>query len=360
MRFSRIHGISFVFIFIGLTFFFAALNWSVKLNHMQSAKFAVIGFLYTTYGFIFYRILKGMFTVDQWEKKVTHFWSWLWWISSIPIVVYMLVYALLPQIGINFDSGKYPFSLLQFLFRLIVPIFLVNVVPLSIVGIKAFFNYLIAQRSAKKLKKKSKQLKVETTVLQNQIERYVHQMESRHIAPHFVKNFVGLSYQQNLSHDHKLMEAYFVEFTTLMSYMLDSDHFDKGVSAEDECDMIRSFTKLICLVYGEQAVQFNKPLQGWEGSIPAGLLLLPVENALKYGIWRKGQCGLYVHWERDETKVSLKFTNRYDPVKRKKMPSLGTGFSLMQHKIDAHKWPIKILHRDVDQVFVFQIKINRL
>jgi hypothetical protein len=344
MKFILPKWISFTFIFIGITFFFSTLNWSVKLKDIQESKFIIIGLLYTGYGFGFYRIFDGLFQADHWNKKKLFLWAWLKLMLSIPLLVYVLVYILLPQIGIYFDTGKYPFSFIQFLFRLLFSSILVNIVPLAICGIKSFFHFQASRHREKKL--------------QNKIERYVLQLESRHIAPHFVKNFVALSYQQNLKNDPKLMEAYFMEFTSLMGYMLDSDNLNDGVSAEEECDMFLSFSKLICLVYGDQAVQFNKPLQGWAGRLPAGLLLLPIENALKYGIWRKGHCGLQVNWEQDGNHLIMTCKNQYDAVKRNSIQSLGTGFSLMQHKIEADDWPISISYRDQKGVFIFQINIQ--
>lgn len=344
MKFVLPKWISLTLIFIGITFFFTTLNWSVKLKDIQESKFMIIGLLYTCYGFGFYRIFDGLFQADHWNKKRPFLWAWLKLMLSIPIVVYGLVYSLLPQFGIYFDSGKYPFSFIQFLFRLLFSSILVNIVPFAIVGVKVFFKYLASNLRENKM--------------QNKMKRYALQLESRHIAPHFVKNFVALSYQQNLTKDPKLMEAYYLEFTSLMGYMLDSDNLHDGVSAEDECDMFLSFTKLICLVYGDQAVQFNKPLHGWAGRLPAGLLLLPVENALKYGIWRKGYCGLHVDWEQVRSHLIMTFTNQYDTVKRSNIQSLGTGFSLMQHKIEADDWPISISYRDQEGMFIFQITIR--
>lgn len=344
MKFILSKWISFAFIFIGTTFFFANLNWSVKLNNIQVSKFVIIGLLYTGYGFAFYRVFDGLFQADHWNKKRSFVWAWFKLMLSIPVVIYILVYGLLPQFGINFDTGKHAFSLIQFLLRLLISSILVNLAPLALIGIRFFFKYLAVNLKVNKL--------------QNKIERYALQLESRHIAPHFVKNFVALSYQQNLTNDPKVMEEYFLEFTSLMGYMLDSDKLHKGVTAEEECDMFLSFTKLICLVYGDQAIQFNKPLQGWEGRVPAGLLLLPVENALKYGIWRKGICGLQVCWEQHFNHLILTFTNPYDAVKRNSIQSLGTGFSLMQHKIEADDWPICFTYREQEGVFIFQVNIQ--
>jgi len=100
----------------------------------------------------------------------------------------------------------------------------------------------------------------------------------------------------------------------------------------------------------------NDCLADLEKVIPHGLLLMPLENALKYGE-NTTEWPLRMEFSRKDDRIHIRYTNCFDPLKRDKIESTGQGYPLMQERLAGGSWPITLRKKEEGDCFYVDIEI---
>src|SRR5690606_29923765 len=119
----------------------------------------------------------------------------------------------------------------------------------------------------------------------------------------------------------------------LMHYAIDMQEDAKVVSWSQEWEQVENLLELAKLCSGEKSVISKLDFPQQDVKIPIGLLLMPIENALKYGSISK-KTPLYLNVKSKNKQWFFKVENHFTNQKRDVIASTKSGYQLMQKCLD--------------------------
>lgn len=273
-----------------------------------------------------------------------------WWISSKEIIVkilgfimltvavyliiifsYPVIYIVLPRFGVLFHDPSYEFSIVEFHTRVLTA----TAFSLVIGGGMVFLFRNLLKKSL--LQKAGIQVKK----LIDQIENMQQRVAVKHLSSHFIKNVISAIMGNLTVKNHSVSIDHLMGLSSLMHYAVEMQENNKAVLWSQEWEQVEQLVALAKLCNGEMSVIIKGELSGPKVTIPIGLLLMPVENALKYGSISKNT-PLYLKVERQNKIWVFSVSNRFISQRRDIIASSNSGYILMQRCIDLGNWPIEL------------------
>ena len=273
-----------------------------------------------------------------------------WWISSQEIIVKILgfimltvavylviifshpvIYIVLPRFDVVFHHPSFEFSLVEFRTRIL------TATAFSLV-IGGGMVYLFRNLLKKSLLQKAR---IQVKKLIDQIENTQQRVAVKHLSPHFIKNVISAIMGKVTVKNHMIYIDHLMGLSNLMHYAIEMQEDDKAVSWSQEWEQVEKLVALTKLCNGEMSVIIKGELTGPKVTIPIGLLLMPIENALKYGSISE-RTPLYLKVECQNKIWVFSVSNRFISQRRDIIASSNSGYILMQRCIDLGNWPIEL------------------
>ncbi|PRD56699.1 hypothetical protein C5749_05565 [Sphingobacterium gobiense] len=260
-------------------------------------------------------------------------------------VMYKLIQEWMPAVGLQLFDDTVPYNEADFRKRLIS--------PYIIVVSMAAFTVATARLIQHHFEKKQ---------LLKQLDGLQQQFIDREIKTHFISNILSTNIGAVLLQTKPDQKKKIIALIELLAYFNKVDQGSMGVvPLKQELRQLKHFIAMIDQQYGEGTVICAGLEDGGmaEDEIPLGLLLLPLENCLKYAQlgpkfpirynmrrvddgWNI-LCISYINWGSVESVVST-----------------GRGLEMAEKQITVLRLPIQIAVRQDEEKFFFTININKL
>ena len=260
-------------------------------------------------------------------------------------VMYTLIQEWLPAVGVELFDDTVPYDEASFRKRLISPYIIV-------VGMAAFtvaIARLIQQHFEKRpLLKKLRALQL----------KFI----KGEIKAHFISNILSTNIGAVLLESKPDQKRKIMALIELLGHFNKQDQGGMGlVSFKEERRQLKHFIAMINQQYGEGTVKYTELADGNKAKddIPLGLLLLPLENCLKYARL-DSKFPIIYDMKRMDAGWKIVCINYIDWSNVKSMVSTGRGIEMMENQIKALGLPIHITVQQDGEKFFFTININRI
>ncbi|MBD1425648.1 histidine kinase [Sphingobacterium arenae] len=325
-----------------------SLMWNVNAkyveDHIPHRHIAAVVLLYAAY-YSVHLLCFDMVWKGGWARRIIGVVgiTVLYW-TLFP-VMYKLIQEWMPAVGLQLFDDTVPYNEADFRKRLISPYIIVVSMAAFTVAITRLIQHHFEKR----------QLLKKLTGLQQQFIK-------REIKTHFISNILSTNIGAVLLDSKPDQKKKIIALIELLAYFNKVDQGCMGlVSLKEELRQLKHFIAMINQQYGEGAVICTgiEELKKSEDDIPLGLLLLPLENCLKYArldpkfpimysVRRVNEgwvisCVNYMDWKRVETTVRT-----------------GTGMEMAEKQIAGLGLPIQIAVQQDEEKFFFTININKL
>lgn len=259
-------------------------------------------------------------------------------------VMYTLIQEWMPAVGLQLFDDTVPYNEADFRKRLISP----YVIVVSMAAFTVAITRLIQHHFEKK------QLLKRLDGLQQQ---FIH----REIKTHFISNILSTNIGAVLLQSKPDQKRKIIAMIELLAYFNKVDQGRMGlVSLKEELRQLKHFIAMINQQYREGTVICTglEDLKKAKDDIPLGLLLLPLENCLKYARLDPKFPIIYKVRRRDEGWEIL-CVNYIDWKSVEATVSTGTGIEMVEQQIAVLRLPIHIAVRQNEDKFFFTININK-
>ncbi|NQD69976.1 histidine kinase [Sphingobacterium shayense] len=257
---------------------------------------------------------------------------------------YPLIYDLLPKLGVVFHDPSHKFNVSEFQTRILTA-------TTFIVILGAVMAFLLRYKLNKALLHKAEQKGKE---LQRTIAEIQQRVKSKHLTPHFIANVItgtmGLLGKRN----HEKYIERLLDLSSLMHYAIEMQEEDKVVTWEEEWEKVMQLVELTKLCFGTASVICEYRFAAPQVELPIGILLMPIENALKYGSISEN-APLLLTVEQWDDRWFFSVQNKYLFAKRNSIASSKTGYVIMQRRIDRGNLQIVLDSADGGDQFVATI-----
>ncbi|WP_437921465.1 hypothetical protein [Sphingobacterium sp. LRF_L2] len=257
---------------------------------------------------------------------------------------YSLFYKWLPAVGIDFHYPGKKFNLLVFQQRLVRG----YLATLTIAGGMVAVIRVFQNRGLLRMAELRRQ---ELAYSVRELQERVH---AKYISPHFIEGIMAISLGQ-LTHGNQ--KEYFdnlQHLADLMRYAIEMQDSTKSQAWSIEWTYFKKLIYLVRAYYGKDTIRLNVRKEELEVCIPIGLLLMPLENAIKYGaISSRSPIGICL--TATDKQWTFSIINRFSHKKREGMVSGKTGIALMKERISLDSLPIRIMVVEDGDMFVFKM-----
>ncbi|MBD1434375.1 hypothetical protein H8B06_16200 [Sphingobacterium sp. DN00404] len=225
-----------------------------------------------------------------------------------------------------------------------------------------FICFLVIMRLMFRMgRKKGKEViesKQELADLEGKITNLNSLLKARNLNPHFIRNFAAVALERERKRPHEENIKMLTMLIALMNYQLRMDSSQQTTRWQDEWEQIESLLEMAYYKDPKFVYEWsdNDCLADMEMVIPHGLLLMPLENALKYGE-NTAERPLRIVFRKRGDRIYIRYTNYFEPVKRDKIESTGQGFPLMEARLEGGAWPITIERQERGDCFYVDIEI---
>lgn len=257
---------------------------------------------------------------------------------------YPLIYDWLPRLGVHFQNADAEFEMQEFKARILTAFIFVWAFSAAVVLV---YRYAAVMRMLRK-----------ATATRDAYRAKVHNLQSRmdakHFSPHTIENVVTAT-MGKLTMDNKdeYLDALLV-LAEVMHYAIRMQEDDTAVPFEQEWQQVENLVALGRICHGDRSMLLTQLDMVPGVYVPMGVLVMPVENALKYAAITE-QTPVQIDYQENQYHWKFTVSNRFREVKRRAIRSNRTGFVLLQQKIDLGGWPIVIDRREQDDNFKVSI-----
>lgn len=188
------------------------------------------------------------------------------------------------------------------------------------------------------------------------------QFIQQEVKTHFISNILSTNIGAVLLQSKPDQKRKIIAMIELLAYFNKVDQGSIGlVSVKEELRQLKHFIAMINQQYGEDTVICTglEVAETVDNNIPLGLLLLPLENCLKYArlgpkfpIRYNVRC-VNVGWE-------IMCVNYIDWKSVESTVSTGRGIEMVKKQITVLTLPIHIAVHQDEEKFFFMININRI
>lgn len=323
------------------------LLWNVNtdyvVDHIPHRHIIAVVVLYAVY-YIMHLLCFDMLWKGRWIRRIIGAIgiTVLYW-TLFP-VMYKLIQEWMPAVGLQLFDDAVPYNEVDFRKRLIS--------PYVIVLIMAAFT-VAAARLIQHHFEKMKLLKKLDGLQQKFIKR--------EIKTHFISNILSTNIGAVLLESKPDQKRKIIAMIELLAYFNKVDQGRMGlVSLKEELRQLKHFIAMINQQYGTGTVMCTGLTDGnkAQNGIPLGLLLLPLENCLKYARLSPKFPIRYNIKQMDEGWEIL-CVNYIDWRSVESMGSTGRGIEMVEKQIKMLRLPVHITVQQDEERFFFQININR-
>lgn len=260
-------------------------------------------------------------------------------------VMYKLIQDWMPAVGLQLFDDTVPYNEANFRKRLIS--------PYVIVVIMAAFTVAAARLIQHHFEKKQ---------LLKKLDGLQQEFIKREIKTHFISNILSTNIGAVLLQSKPDQKRKIIAMIELLAYFNKVDQGGMGlVPLKEELRQLKHFVAMICQQYGEGTVVCAGLEDGGtaEDCIPLGLLLLPLENCLKYA--RLGpKFPIRYDIKRVDGGWNILCVNYIDWKSVESIVSTGRGIEMVEKQITVLRLPIHIAVQQDEEKFFFTININKL
>lgn len=329
---------------IGIYSLLRNVNAHYVVEHIPHRHIVAVVVLYAVY-YIMHLVCFDMLWKGGWIKRVIGaVWVVLLYWTLFPIM-YKIIQEWMPLVGLQLFDDTVPYDEGEFRKRLISP----YIIVVSMAAVTFAATQLIRHHR-------------ERIQLQQKLADVQQQFIKREIKTHFINNILSTNIGAVLLHSRPDQKKKIRAMIELLGYFNKADQANSGlVKLKTELAQLKHFIVMINQQYREGTVLCAgiEELKKAEDDIPLGLLLLPLENCLKYArldpkfpimysVRRVNEgweisCVNYIDWKRVETTVRT-----------------GTGMEMAEKQIAVLGLPIQIAVQQDEEKFFFTININKL
>lgn len=262
-----------------------------------------------------------------------------------------LIYSYFPLIDVYFDKymleEDYVHDISEFRQRWITALLVIFFAVIIRLASRLYKNKTIEAEESKQQKAKQDE----------EIKTLHDRLKTRQLNTHFIENFVLIALHREKKQNKENVEM-LTMLTDLMNYQLSMDNQQQTTNWQEEWDQVENLLQMAYYKDPNFVYEWTHDdgITGMDRVIPHGLLLMPLENALKYGrniaAWP-----LRMEFSRKDNRIYIRYTNYFDPVVRDRIKSTGKGFKLMETRIAGGAWPIILRKSEVDNRFWVDIEI---
>lgn len=326
-------------------------NTFLAMEYIPSQQIAVVACLFAIYYILMYSIAGNIVSGNA-ARRITAIVALLLLFFASEKFIGILIYEYLPEWGIYMDKymlrPDYKYNVLEFRRRWISAFLFVFALIVIRMGWRvlrqSFHNKMITEQ--------------QLLDMRQHLAHLSDLLRAKRLSPHFIENYVALALGREMTLPAKQNRDMILLLTELMYYQLEMDDQYQGTSWAKEreqvdklLEMARIGNKVFCVELREGVVLSDR-------QIPHGLLLMPIENVLRYGKLTR-QHPLRISFEQHQSQIRVRFQNSYDAALRKRMRSSGTGFNLMRARINGGNWPVTMKRNDDGKVFTVEIWIGK-
>lgn len=330
-----------------------AANWILVADIIPIKHLLLVALLFAVYySWVFYIIVKGL--SGRWREKLLAVCGMVILLLTIEKTLEFLIYDYFPSLGVYLDRyileiPDYVHDASEFRQRWISAILFICL----LVGMRLGF------RSIKKKIKEEERNKKQIKEMQNHIRNLHSLLKSRQLNPHFMENFVAIALGKEKRSPDRENGKMLMLLTQLMYYQLSMDNGQQTTSWQEEMEQVGNLLEMAgyCDKNFVYECKGSASLENLDVSIPHGLLLMPLENALKYGVNVAGR-PLRVVFEKRDSAIRVSYNNYFDRVRRTRMKTSGTGFQLMNARLEGNKFPIRLTKQEAEEQFFVHIEIE--
>lgn len=327
-------------------------NWLLVADAIPGKQIALISVLFAVYySWIFFVVMKVL--RGKWREKIVGICAMLLLLITIEPLLEFLIYSYFPSIGVYLDKymleADYVHDASEFRQRWITALLFI----FSMVMLRIGFRLL------KRKGKESRLSKRRTKEMEKEVGKLHSRLNARQLNPHFIENFVAIALAKEARNSDGENEGILMMLTQLLSYQLNMDNGQQLTGWQDELEQVDNLLEMASYVNGSffYEREESEGLRDLKIDIPHGLLLMPLENALKYGKNIK-QWPLQIVFTQTAGRIWVRYTNYFNPVQRNRIKSSGTGFQLMEARLSGGSWPITLHKREEGGCFCVEIEIT--
>ncbi|WP_140938680.1 LytS family sensor histidine kinase [Sphingobacterium lumbrici] len=245
--------------------------------------------------------------------------------------MYPMLYDWLPRLGVVFQRADTDFDLGEFRSRILT--------AFSFVWTCAFAMVFLVRNAQKKAA--IRKAEVEREALMVSIEDLRVRIEVKNLAPHFIEAVIATTMGKlTMDNQDDYLDTLMV-LSEVMRYALKMQEAELDIRFADEWRQVENLVRLGKSYFGDRSLILEAPVDKPDTYIPIGTLLAPVENMMKYATLTTASPGHIVLMS-DNRQWRFRSSNRFRQEKRNSIPGTRMGFILMQQRIDAGNWPIRI------------------
>ncbi|MBD1425208.1 LytS family sensor histidine kinase [Sphingobacterium arenae] len=326
-------------------------NWLMGAEPIPMKQLLLVSALFLLYYSWVYYIISN-FWVKNLKKRMAATAATLLLVFTIEPTLIFLIYHYFPSLGVHMDRymddpGYEPDTteLRQRYGSAIIFLCVLVVIRLS-------------HRGSREKSAEVKRSNQRTNGLEKEISNLNSLLKARNLNPHFMGNFAALALGRERKKHNEENIKMLTMLIALMNYQLRMDGNQQTTRWQDEWEQIESLLEMAYYRDPKFVYEWsdNDCLADLEMIIPHGLLLMPLENALKYGE-NTAEWPLRMGFSRKDDRIHIRYTNYFDPLKRDKIESTGQGFPLMEARLAGGSWPIAMRRQEEGDCFCVDIEI---
>ena len=326
-------------------------NWLMGAEPIPMKQLLLVSALFLLYYSWVYYIISN-FWVKNLNKRMAATAATLLLVFTIEPTLIFLIYHYFPSLGVYMDrymdDPGYEPDTTELRQRYGSAIIFLCV----LVGVR------LSHRRSRKKSAEVEESNQRTSGLEKEISNLNNLLKARNLNPHFMGNFAVLALDRERKKPNEENIKMLTMLIALMNYQLRMDGSQQTTRWQDEWEQIESLLEMV--QYKDPSFVYewcdDDHLADMEMFIPHGLLLMPLENALKYGENTR-EWPLRMQFSRKDDRIQIRYTNYFDRLKRDKIESTGKGFALMEARLAGGSWPITMRRAEEGDCFCVDIDI---
>lgn len=328
------------FIFLGLL---EGLNLFFAAEHVPSNEIIAASAVFCFFYVLLFASTWKLLSPRRTDRVIGGAWA----VLAVALVIwcsYPMIYDWLPRLGVHFHQADMAFDLLEFRERMLRGLIFVW---LFSAGAASVYRYMASRFMIRQANARRDAYKVE-------VDRMQVRLETRHFSPHTIENVVAITMGKMTTDNKKeYLEALMV-LAEVLHYALHMQDEEATVTFAEEWTQVENMLALGRVCHGDKALLLHRPKLLPTVQLPMGILVMPVENALKYATITADKA-ILLDLQAYEGQWRFTVTNSFREIKRQAIRSGKTGFVLLRRKIELGDWPIAIERKEQGNTFTVSI-----
>lgn len=323
-----------------LYFILFYINKSFAIDSIPSRHINAVGLLYVIY-YSFHVLFIYWFLSNKWSYRIIAVIGCVILISSLFPVMFFIIQDWMPRYNLQLFRDDVTYDEIRFQRRLISAyIFVVVSALLTVIIGQYIFRRRAYHLNIQKLISLQKRL------------------VGKDIKTHFIKNLLSTNFGLILLQSKPEQKENILNTIGLLAYFMRIEkETENVVSLDEEIRELQRFIRLLDKYYGDMTVIWEGGIPTGNNPVPLGLLLLPLENVLKYAKISRDS-PILIEVQKDKVEWIITYKSIIDNAKVKRNKGSGTGISNMIRIINMLQLSILINTIQENEMYVFRINIK--